>query len=419
MKNRGKAFLTAVLVLVLLVFAMPFAVCAEDAHSAENHNHEGWTAWGDNEAEKTSLPQDGGAWYLTADVTLERDWEPMADTKLCLNGHVISTDNGSCLWVEAVNVDIYDETDSAVHYFRYNKGRAWSYIGDSVSESTVYLSDIALDVITDGTIIAIPGGVITGDNMFLSLYSDGADAPKTRVNIYGGSIVGIYSDYAEPVCITGDSALNMYGGGIFGCFFPYGDIISNRCGSVELLGGTIAGNIASGAVVHSGADADTTVAGSTAIHHNFAEMGAVYAGKTDVTLGGSARIRQNVTASAGTPKNVYLGSKNKVVLRSPEQGMSVGITAENVPDINSPVLICTAAAEGDEGYFFSDGEYYVKFKPSESSEDALYLTVSSGLASVFGSGGVWLIGAMGIILAAGIVALVIISRKQKADRSRT
>lgn len=366
-------------------------------------------------ADSTKLP-DGGEWYLSTDVTLKRDWQPTKDTKLCLNGHVISTKNSSCLWLEEVNLDLYDETDSAVHYFKYNKGSEWTYLGDSASGNAISLSDFALDKVSDGDIIAVPGGAITGWDMFLSVYSDLSTEPQVHFNMYGGNIVGIGSDYAEPVGIQGDVTFNMYGGSIAGNFFPYGDIIINRLGSMNILGGTVTGNIASGAIVNSEND-KLAIAGSANIHDNISEKGAAYTGATDIVIGGSAQIRDNVT-SKETAKNVYVENGYKIVLNSPEQGMSVGVSTKNAPTAEKPVLFSGKASEGDAAYFFSDGGYTVKFKPLDNSENALYLTENSGLASIFGGGSVWLIAALAAVVAAGIVTAVVIGKKKKAGGAK-
>lgn len=371
-------------------------------------NFDEWT-------DPSSLPKDGGAWFLGTDVTLRRDWEPTADTKLCLNGHVISTNNECCLWLEEVNLDIFDEEDSAVHYFEYRKGNAWSYVGNSSSENAVNLTGFSFDTISDGDIIAVPGGVITGGNMCLHLYSDVADTPQVSVNMFGGNIVGISSNYAEPLNIVGDVEFTMYGGSIAGNFFSYGDILSNRNGSMALLGGSITGNIASKAVVYSSSFTDLSIAGSTMIHDNISQNGAVFAENNDITVGGSAQIRGNVT-SKGIAKNLYLPSGRKLLLTAPEQGMSIGVTAQDVPKANTPIRLTDTASESDAARFFSDSEYAVAFKPTDSSSDALYLTVNSGLASVFGGSSIWLVAILAAIVLAGIIAVVIVNKKKQRTK---
>ena len=366
--------------------------------------------------DSTKLP-DGGEWYLGTDVTLKRDWQPTKDTKLCLNGHVISSNNENCLWLEEVNLDLYDEADSAVHYFEYNKGSAWTYLGDSTSENAISLSDFSLKKVSDGDIIAVPGGLITGFDMFLNVYSNLAEEPQVHFNMFGGNIVGIESDYFEPVSIQGDVTFNMYGGSVAGNLFPYGDIILNRLGSMNIMGGTVTGNIASGAIVKSENEKGFSVAGTAEIHDNISEKGAVYAGATDVVMGGSVKVCDNVT-SKGAAKNVFLNSGRKIVVDSPEQGMSVGVSAKTAPTAEKPVQFSAKASQGDVDYFFSDGGHAVKFKPLEGSADALYLTEASGLASIFGEGNVWLIAALAAVVAAGIVTAVVICKKKKAGGAK-
>lgn len=414
MRKKGSALLSVLFAAALLFAALPLRVSAAGSSAPHLHTDaEGnvieFAAWDD----PTALPSDGGAWYLTEDVTLKRDWMPAADTALCLNGHVITTEDECCLWLEEVSLDLYDEEDSAVHCFAYHKGGAWTYAGESAGEDAVELGEFSLDSVSDGTLIAVHGGAITGSGMFLNLLSDDRTEPQVKVDMFGGNIVGIRSEYAEPVGIVGDAAFTMYGGSIAGCFFPYGDILRNRSGSAALLGGTITGNIASGAIVSSGAYTDIVIGGSASVHDNVAEKGAVYAGETEVTLGGSARIENNVTAG-GEDRNVYLSGDHRIVLRSPGEGMRVGITVKETPAADNPVMFTEAASEADAGRFFSDSGYTVKFCPDESSADALYLTAGSGVASVFGSSDAGLMTMLTGVLAAGMAAAVIAARKKNA-----
>lgn len=382
----------------------------EHLHSDADGNVYVFTEWTD----PSCLPENGGEWYLGTDVRLKTDWAPKADTKLCLNGHVISTDNGSCLWLEEVSLDIFDEEDSAVHYFRFREGGAWMLTDGTDPENVIGADEFSLGSVKDGDVIALSGGVITGRDMFIDLYSDIDTEPSVHLSMYGGNIAGIDAVYSSPVVITGDAVFTMYGGSISGNFYPYGDIIKNRTGSVMLLGGTAAGNIASGSVVNSGADTPPVISGSISVHDNIAEKGAVCAVDTDVIVGGSAVISDNVTSS-GNAANIYLADGHMVIPDSPEQGMRAGISTEETPGTDRPVMFGMSPEEGDEAYFFSDAGHNVVYKPFEDGEGGLYLTPDSTVASVFGGSSPALAAVLALIVIAASAAAAAAVRKKGAS----
>ena len=101
MRNRVIAW---ILVVALVLSVMPVGVLAEGtqtpaphSHSAQQHDCEHcdtavvWEAWGDTEAEKTSLPTDGKHYYLVSDVTVtaRTTIKNTVDQVLCLNGYKI------------------------------------------------------------------------------------------------------------------------------------------------------------------------------------------------------------------------------------------------------------------------------------------------------------------------------------------
>ena len=60
-------------------------------HEPHEHDDIEFTPWGDTEAEQTSLPDEGGEYYLTHDIILDETWEIMPGDvfSFCLNGHKI------------------------------------------------------------------------------------------------------------------------------------------------------------------------------------------------------------------------------------------------------------------------------------------------------------------------------------------
>lgn len=65
--------------------------CTEPDHGTE-HTDVTWIEWN----ETTFLPDSGGNYYLTGDVTLSETWKaPSKETSLCLNGYSITYENSS------------------------------------------------------------------------------------------------------------------------------------------------------------------------------------------------------------------------------------------------------------------------------------------------------------------------------------
>ena len=94
-----KRILAWVLVLALVFSLMPLVSAETEAPGmSEWHDHtthEGWTAWSGT----TGLPTTAGKYYLTADVTLTKEWTvPSGETHLCLNGHHITQTGSNHVW---------------------------------------------------------------------------------------------------------------------------------------------------------------------------------------------------------------------------------------------------------------------------------------------------------------------------------
>ena len=394
-------------------------------HYHENENKVNFQEW----TSPDSLPKNGGNWFLSTDVTLNRPWVPKKDTRLCLNGHVLKLDNDYGIEIEEVNFDLYD-CDSIdahpVHYFEYVKGGAWTYVGDAMPESgtVIALEDFTLDKVSkDGEYyIAVSGGCVVGSNYeIISVYSDLSEEPKVDFRMHGGTLIGATSDNAETVRIQGDCTFTMTGGTIAGNSNVAGSIVSNYFGSIELLGGSILGNTCSEATIFTRSNTNILAAGTVHIHDNVSELGAVYGEDDDITVGGTAQIAGNVT-SAGAEKNVSLKKGFKIVLadgaNAPKEDMHIGVTTQVNPTAETPVLFTYCTDESSEDYFFSDNNYGIKFKPLENSKDALYVTLANNAASTFGNGSVWIIIALAAVVIAGGAA-VVISRKKNGTKKNS
>ena len=69
---------------------------SQKSTSPSAHTHDGWTAWGDDEAEKTSLPDTTGYYYLTDNCTPAAYVDQYTSGKaanitICLNGHTLTS----------------------------------------------------------------------------------------------------------------------------------------------------------------------------------------------------------------------------------------------------------------------------------------------------------------------------------------
>ena len=91
----AKRIFALVLVLAMLVSLMPqvtIGVSAEGAKApgasewCDHTNHDGWTEWGDEESEWTTLPTGEDKYFLSHDVTLSAAVTISKNTHLCLNG---------------------------------------------------------------------------------------------------------------------------------------------------------------------------------------------------------------------------------------------------------------------------------------------------------------------------------------------
>lgn len=192
-----KKLLTILLSTVMIATSFTMNVFADE------HNHTGWTNWGDEESEWTSLPSEVGNYYLTHDVILSNTWNVKTDgiTNLCLNGHVIKANATDQNKFSVVNIpsnaglNLYDCNPNATH---------------------------------TGDFASLPnGGVITGGkgtkNQTTDLWSGGGvhinvnTVKNTFFNMYGGTICNNASENGGGVYINannGAASFNMYGGTI-------------------------------------------------------------------------------------------------------------------------------------------------------------------------------------------------------------
>lgn len=210
-------------------------VNAPHTHNGElgaTDEHEGWTAWGDTDEQKTSLPTEPGRYYLTADVTLSAKWEPASgETYLCLNGHTI--------------------TGPDYHAIKVNSGCTLNLYDAQGDAGKVAVPDHSREVecvyIYSGT-FNMYGGTLSGTSVSRGVYMDPMSPSSNTFNMYGGTIsrfsvgfsgAGVYASGTFNMydgSITGNS--NTDTSGIAGGVFVYSD------GTFNMSGGSITGNTA-------------------------------------------------------------------------------------------------------------------------------------------------------------------------------
>lgn len=187
---------------LLAIFMMTtMGVWAEEA----THSHEGLTPIA-NLADLTSLMENGGKGYLTADITLTGDITANKEVYLCLAGHMISG-RAYLNFKEDVTID---DCGSTERYWQTTGGGTWI-----AAESA------------EGYFVTT-GGVVHQATIYI-------EKDKT-VNICGGNFIGS----TGTIFNVGDATLNMSGGRIAGCYM--GAYVKNAI----ITGGQIDHNVGHG-----------------------------------------------------------------------------------------------------------------------------------------------------------------------------
>ncbi|GEM_PF-2249999 len=123
---------------------------------------------------------------MQGDVTENVEIAANQDITLDLNGYVLSSDNSVSVIYNCGKLTIMDSDETAQHYFKYVKKGAWTL--DTTANDGLDVSEIT-DETTDGTVIEVLGGVITGKfvNEFAGVY----DESGSTLIIENANIVGI------------------------------------------------------------------------------------------------------------------------------------------------------------------------------------------------------------------------------------
>ena len=424
----SKKILAIVLALVMCLTLLPVTALAAD----KEHTHDDITfkAW----ASETELPNVGGNYYLTKDVTLSATWTVPAatTTNLCLNGHVIQrSGTGSAIYVfNGATLNLYD-CDARADEADY------THAGYVDTDGLWHLGT------GEGTSKNICGGVITGGNTT----DDGGGLYIEiggSVEMTGGTISGNTADYGGGVYVYNGGRFEMSGGMISGNTAGNGGGVDVHQGSFEMTDGTISGNKATtgggGVYVFTGSvemtggiissntagfgggvcvdrDGYFTLTGGT-ISGNTAQTGGGVCLVDTLTIGGTAVIKNNIDAGEKANDTECYEDNGTITISAdtpPASGMCVGLLGVVGDRVGN-------ATSGDEQYFFSDNpDYYVAY----NTADGGYLELKAPVAGVeytvnisSGAGGVVYTGKQ-VASATSLVTLTVVPEEGYQLKSLT
>ncbi len=288
--------------------------CGESGHT-ESHAETTFTAWGNSDTEKTTLPT-SGAYYLTDNVILASTAELTGNLTLCLNGHSIIGANGySAIKVGSGKTLIIcdcQETQGSIKH-----------------EASAYGCGVVVDgggneATTPGGTFRMYGGRISGNSLTTGfVYGAGVLVDNGIFQMYGGEISGNKSNYGGGVCIYDYRGIfQMYGGTIKNNAAGYGGgvyISGSGSGKFVMYGGTVTGNNA------------TTRGGGVYVSAGF-------------YVSGSAKVTGN-TLNSTTTNNVGLDTNESIDVIGKLDGASIGVTPATAPSGDTTVKIAKGVSK--------------------------------------------------------------------------
>ena len=285
MKRR----LLPILMTLVLVCALPIwaafvtsgdvtnpLVCTAWADTAEGERNSGttqetFTEVTDETTLKTAVA-DGKSVRMTQDITLTSSLYIEKAVTLDMDGHMLTR----------MHMDKYDmvviRSDATLTLIDSNTGNLQHRFNAGETGWTK-----AADNATGDGIVTVTGGVIYGDAGSSIINPCGIKILKGKLEMYGGSIVGIrnvYNANGGGVYVSDQCTFNMYGGSIKGCY-----VFSDGGGVYVAAGGTF------------------TMSGSSLIEGCNARCGGGVYNAGTFTMSGSSCIRnciyRSTTASGG------------------------------------------------------------------------------------------------------------------------
>ena len=251
-------------------------VCTAWADTAEGERNSGTTQETFTEVtDETTLKKavaDGKSVRMTQDITLTSSLYIEKAVTLDMDGHMLTR----------MHMDEYDmvviRSDATLTLIDSNTGNLQHRFNAGETGWTK-----AADNATGDGIVTVTGGVIYGDAGSSIINPCGIKILKGKLEMYGGSIVGIrnvYNANGGGVYVSDQCTFNMYGGSIKGCY-----VFSDGGGVYVAAGGTF------------------TMSGSSLIEGCNARCGGGVYNAGTFTMSGSSCIRnciyRSTTASGG------------------------------------------------------------------------------------------------------------------------
>ena len=291
----------------------PHCVCVGHATGVGDHTCSTiteWIPWGDDDAEKTTVPNASGNYYLVSNVTMSSYVSTQVGTEvtICLNGYNIHQPGNSSIYSAVrgvLNITDCSENESGSVTTTTNGyiGFANLYTGGTLN---LYAGTL------DGSNAPRETGSDTASSAMVVMFSTAVNDARGACffNMYGGTIIGrdaaVSEKNAGAIAMNGySSVFTMYGGLITGGTAIKGSAIYTSGKTyLNLLGGTITGNKSDGCAIC------TTNTASV------------------LTIGKNMVISGNTTMDGKTESNVYLMSGEKLILDGTTTNANVGVTME-------------------------------------------------------------------------------------------
>ena len=217
---------TAVLLMLCLVFVMP--VCADEETLECPENHEEWTQL----TSETTTPLQTGKYYLSSDLELSSSLTiaENAQVTLCLNGKTLKAAEGKSISIITVSKGaVLNLTDCSSE----NQGKITGGKGTNILPS--YSQTVGGGIYVNNGTLNMYGGNITSCN---SAVGGGVFIQNGSINMYGGNITFCTSTTGGGIAIV-SSELTMKGGYIVKCSSSSGGGVYLLDSTFSMSGGKI------------------------------------------------------------------------------------------------------------------------------------------------------------------------------------
>lgn len=313
-------------------------VCdGDDACADCTHTDVTYEPWGENDTERTSLP-DSGSYYLTHDVTLSAQKNMNGgELNLCLNGYSVKAASGKSIrFVELQNnakLRVSNCDDTKESKITGARDGAIFVKSSGNASAAIELYNITME---DNTRYSGGGAVMTQNGC--SLVAVSCKFYNNRSANNGGGAIRQYSNSTMK---------------LVGCTFerndaPMGSALRLDRGSSTLI--------------------DTVIENNTTTAAN-GGLGAVYfyaeANPTNVVIAGETRIVNNNVDGAGVANNLYLRDKTAgqpvLTLDGLSGNAKIGITMEStrLAVVDNRYFTGDLGEADPSGYFASDNTQYM------------------------------------------------------------